>query len=106
MNDDGPVGRYLWPFLASLAGSVTALSFRPFKTLGKWEIMLALFVGASFAFFVAPWVVYITFGHGPIDTRVAGAIFYLLASGSNILIPFMIKKLGVNIGYRGPEDTP
>lgn len=83
----------LWAFLASVAGAITALSFRPFARMSRWEIFLALFVGASFAFFVGPWVVQLVLGRGQIDLRIAGGIFYLLASGSNVLIPIMIKKL-------------
>lgn len=90
----------LWAFLASIAGAITALSFRPFKNMTKGEIFLALFVGASFAFFVGPWVVQLVLGDGPIDLRIAGGIFYLLASGSNVLVPIMIRKLSHFFGEK------
>lgn len=107
VNDHGnDLARWMWSLLASIAGAITALSFRPFQKLSKIEITMALFVGASFAMFVAPWVIQIIFGKDPIDVRVMGAIFYLMASGSNILIPFLIKKIGVNLGYRDEEPKP
>lgn len=93
-HEDGPLMRYLWPALASLAGAITALSFRPFKRMSRAEIFMAIFVGASFAWFVSPWVNQLLFGRGPTDIRVLGGVFYLMASGSNVLIPFAIKWLG------------
>ena len=95
--------RWLWPVLASIAGAVTALSFRPFATMRRSEIVMALFVGATFAMFVAPWATYAIFRNGPIDVRMQGAVFYLMASGSNVLVPFLIKVIKTAFG-REPEN--
>jgi hypothetical protein len=97
---DGPVARIVWPILASVAGAITALSFRPWKDMGPAEIGLALFVGASFAYFVGPWVVQMM---KPDDPRMQGAIYYVLASGSNAMIPLAVKKLSIFFGTR-PEE--
>src|SRR5687768_2670867 len=85
---------WAWILLASFAGALTALSFRPFKDMTRGEIAIALTVGASFAIFVGPWVASMLFGEGPVDIRILGGLFYLLASGSNILIPMAVKWLG------------
>lgn len=104
-GDDNLLTRWLYPLIASLAGAVTALSFRPFKTMSSVEITLALFVGASFAMFVAPWVTKAVFGEGPIDVRLQGAIFYMMASGSNVLVPVVIKRLrAVSNALLGVKD--
>jgi ABC-type uncharacterized transport system permease subunit len=93
-----PPLNWIWTGLASIAGAITALSFRPFTTMSWWEIALALFVGASFAFFVGPLVVRMMFGSSEPDMRIVGAILYLLATGSNALIPMAIRWLGRMFG--------
>ena len=59
---------------------------------------MAVFVGTSFAVFVAPWVGFMVFGDSNPHFRIMGAVFYLLATGSNILIPMMIRKLRGVVG--------
>jgi hypothetical protein len=98
--------RWLWPFLASMAGAITALSFRPFKRMSPVDIAMALFVGTTFAWFVSPWANSIIFGKEPPDIRVLGAVFYLMASGSNILIPLAIKWLRKLFGSQLTEGEP
>ncbi len=95
MSDDGLLARWLWPLLASVAGAITALSFRPWKTLSPVEVGMALFVGASFAFFVSPVVIHLLYGKGPVDPRQLGGIYYVMATGSNALIPAAVKWLSV-----------
>lgn len=90
----------IWTLLASFAGALTALSFRPFKNMTRGEIALALIVGASFAMFVGPLVATWIFGSGPVDIRILGGIFYLMASGSNILIPMAVRWLGRFFGAK------
>lgn len=104
--EDNPIVRWLWPMIASLSGAVTALSFRPFKQMSPVEIWMALFVGASFSWFVSPWVNRMIFGNGPTDVRILGGVFYLMASGSNILIPFAIKWFSKVFGTQKEETTP
>lgn len=98
MNTENPYAIWLYTILASLAGALTALSFRPFTSMTRVEIALALFVGASFAIFVGPWFAQWVFGTGPIDTRVMGALFYILATGSNVLIPLTVRRVSALIG--------
>lgn len=93
MNNDNPAAIWLYTILASFAGALTALSFRPFASMTRVEISLALFVGASFAIFVGPWFAQWIFGSGPIDMKVMGALFYILATGSNVLIPLTVRKI-------------
>lgn len=95
---------WIWTILASFAGALTALSFRPFKDMTRGEIMLALTVGASFAIFVGPLVARWIFGDGPMDIRILGAVFYLMASGSNILIPMGVKWLARSFGGKASEE--
>lgn len=101
-EESGPFA-LIWTLLASFAGALTALSFRPFRDMAASEIVLALFVGASFAIFVGPWVAKMIFGDGPADIRILGAVFYVMASGSNILIPVLVRKLSA---FFGTEAKP
>jgi hypothetical protein len=91
--NESPVWKFLYPLLAALAGSLTALSFRGWDGLTRTQITLTIFVGASFAYFVSP----LLFSKVT-DIREAGGILYLLASGSNALIPLAIKRLGTLVG--------
>lgn len=104
MMDDNPLLRWLWPLLASLAGAVTALSFRPYARMTPADIFMALFVGTTFAWFVSPWVAHTVFGYEPPEIRVVGAIYYLMASGSNILIPFAVRRVKTLLGGAQPEE--
>lgn len=99
-DSSNPLTQLVWTLLASFAGALTALSFRPFRDMTRGEIALALTVGASFAIFVGPLVAHWIFGNGPVDIRILGGIFYLMASGSNILIPMAVKKLGSFFGVK------
>lgn len=97
---DHHILRVVWPLLAAVAGAITALSFRPFTAMTRVEIVMALFVGTFFAVFVGPWVAQRLFGTGPVDLRVLGGVFYLLASGSNVLIPPAVRWLGRIAGMK------
>lgn len=101
MDSQTPGVRFIWALLASLAGAITALSFRPFQSLSRGEVTIALVVGMSFAMFVGPWATVMMFGKGPVDIRILGGVFYLMASGSNILIPLAVKKLSELLGQKG-----
>jgi len=103
MEPNNPFLRFMWPLLASLAGAITALSFRPYRDLRAIEIAMSLVVGTSFATFVGPLAAFWVFGRGPVDIRLLGALFYILASGSNILIPLAIKKISGFFGQETPK---
>lgn len=108
MSNDYPWHHILWTTLASFAGAVTALSLRAFKGMTPQEIAFALLVGASFAIFVGPLVTYWIFGSGPVDLRVMGGVFYIMASGSNVLIPVTLRKVRALAGLEEeqPNDPP
>jgi hypothetical protein len=91
--------RLLFPIVASVAGAITALSFRPFKDMTKGQAVLAVFVGFSFAYFMGPFVVRVVLGESH-DARLQGGIYYLMASGSNALIPLAVKWLGRVFGLQ------
>lgn len=90
-DDSSPFAQFMWVILAAFAGALTALSYRPFRGMSAIDIALALFVGASFAIFAGPWFVKIILGPGQQDARIVGALYYGLASGSNVLIPAFIR---------------
>lgn len=85
-----PVVRHGYLLMAAIAGSVTALSFRQWKTMTTAEIALTLFVGASFAIFVTPLIAEWMTIDSP---RGVAALTYITASGSNVLIPVAIRWL-------------
>lgn len=95
--------RILYPVAASLAGAITALSFRPWQSMSKGQITMALFIGVSFAIFFGPWAIHLLFGDGPGDPRLQAGAYYLMASGSNALIPMAVKWLARAFGFQ-PED--
>lgn len=85
MIDDNP---RLWSLIASAAGAVTSLSFQQWEGMSWQKVTLALFVATSFGFFVSPLLLTHISDHG-----IAGAVIWLLAAGSNILIPKAVKLL-------------
>lgn len=98
MMDDGHAQRLIWSLIGSVAGAVTALSFQSWKRMTLTEIILTLFVATSFAFFVSPLIF-----RNLEDVRVAGGIFYLMATGSNVLIPRAVRWLSNTFGTDASE---
>ena len=90
-ENESPIMRVVYPILASVAGSITALGFRPFKDMSPVGIGMALFVGASFGYFFGPWALWTMQRVTGDDVRLQGGIYYLLATGSNAFIPMAIK---------------
>lgn len=97
-EDSTPLAQFIWTVLAALAGALTALSYRPFRGMSTIDVFLALFVGASFAIFAGPWFVKMIFGEGEHDARMIGALYYGLASGSNVIIPSFVRWLRAKAG--------
>jgi di/tricarboxylate transporter len=77
---------YLYTTTGAAAGAVTALFLRQWESMSRTQIAVAVFVGFSFSFFVSP-LLYSNLS----NKQVAGGIFYLVATGSNVLIPQMVK---------------
>lgn len=86
---------FLYTTLGAAAGAVTALFFRPWQDMSRIQIAFAVFVGFSFSFFVSPLLF-----RNISDQKVAGGIFYLMATGSNALIPLAVKWLGIFVSSR------
>ena len=103
MNED-PV-RIVWPLLAAIAGAVTALSFRLWQSMTRAQVAMSLFVGASFATFVGPLAAEWVFGAQGADYRKYGALLYVMATGSNILIPLAVKKLAQLVGTKSEGEA-
>jgi len=89
IDHDHGMGREIYVILASLAGSITSLGFVSLKTMSRNQILLSLFTSFSFSYFfgqaVVRWV------QSGADARYQGAIFWLLATGSNTFISLAIK---------------
>lgn len=99
------IGAWVWIVLASFAGSLAALSFRPYQSMTRLEIAISLTVSATFAIFVGSWVATQIFGTDPVDIRLLGGLYWLMATGSNILIPLAVKKLGSLFGSNAGDTA-
>ena len=95
--------RFGYVAMAALAGAITALAFTRWKTLTRTEITLTLMAGFSFAVFVTPWVAQAFFGIPDSNVRAIAALTYIFGSGSNILLPMLIRWVGRAFG--GHEGT-
>lgn len=106
MHPEAPLMRWLWPFLAAMAGSLTALSMRQFKKMTPLEISIALVVGVVFSVFVSPWIVHTFYGPLPtVNLYLLGFVFYLTATGWNIILPFLVRHLLRIIGNGKTEEV-
>lgn len=106
MHSESPFSQFVWTVLAAIAGAITALSSRPLDSMTRLQICMSFFVSASFAIFCGPLLVRFMFGDNA-DLRIAGAIYYLLATGSNVLVPLAVKRLSGFIGVKAdlPDDA-
>ena len=100
MNTE-PFSAFAYTIMAALAGAVTALAFRPWKKMSGMEIGLTLFVGFSFAIFVSPWVAHTIMRVPANEPRAASFITYIMGAGSNILLPYIIKRFERLLGSKG-----
>lgn len=79
---------HIWALVSSVAGAVTSLSFQQWEGLSRGKILMSLIVATSFGFFVSPIVL-----TSIKDVKVGGAVIWLMAAGSNILIPRAVKLM-------------
>lgn len=87
MNDhSGGLYPEIWAVIASGAGAVTSLSFQQWEGMSPTKIVLSLLVAAGFGFFVSPLVLLKIK-----DPQIGGAVIFLMAAGSNVLIPRCVK---------------
>jgi len=84
--------RILYIAMAAVAGSVTALSLLPWKTMSWGEVALTLFVGSSFAAFAVPYLVGEIAGVDLTNLRAACFFTYLGATGANAFLPILIRR--------------
>lgn len=102
LDHDNPIIRYLYIAMAALAGAVTALSMQKWKEMGWREVTMGVFVGFTFALFVAPWAVQ-KMGFGRDMTAVCMFV-YVFGSGANIMIPLFIRKVSRMTGMETDND--
>lgn len=90
--------RLAYVAMAALAGSVTALSFLPWKQMSWTEIALTLFVGFGFAVFGVPYLAADLAKINIENLRVICGVTYFGATGANIFIPLSIRKMKKVLG--------
>lgn len=92
MTDQESHFRILYIVMAAVAGSVTALSLLPWKSMSWGEVLLTLFVGSSFAAFAVPYLVGEIAGVDLNNLRAACFFTYLGATGANAFLPVLIRR--------------
>lgn len=103
MDDYRETFRFGYVTTAAMAGAITALAFTRWRTLTRTEIALTLLAGFSFAVFVTPWVAHSIFGIDDGNIRAVAALTYIFGSGSNILLPMVIRWVGRAFGNGDPQ---
>lgn len=105
MDEATALFRYTYVMMAAVAGAVTALAFSKWRDLTRGEIILTLLAGFSFAVFVTPWVAQQFLGLDDDNVRGIAALTYIFGSGSNILLPVVIRWTGRAFGG-GMKEEP
>lgn len=77
---------------AALAGSITSLSFMPWKIMRWQEIAMTLVVGIAFAVFGVPYLIGEVAGVDMTTLRTACFFTYIGATGANGIIPVIVKR--------------
>lgn len=98
VDDQGQLWRFGYVALAALSGALTALGFVKWKELSRADIALTLVGGFSFAIFVTPWIAHEWIGVAESNTRAIAALTYVFGSGSNILLPTIIRSVRRLVG--------
>lgn len=84
--------RALYIAMAALAGSITALSFMPWRTMRWSEVLMTLFVGSGFAAFGIPYLVKDIAGLDIENLRAICFFTYIGATGANAFLPLIIRR--------------
>lgn len=95
--------REIYVGVASIAGAITALSFKKWQAMSSIEVVFGLLVGASFAWFVTPLIVEKIASPSPENVRITAGLTYLVAAGSNVIMPLMIGQLRKRLGLDGDD---
>ncbi len=93
MNEQQEQARMAYIAMAALAGAITSLSGMPWRTMSWPDIALTLFVGTAFAVFLVPWVASDWLHVDIRNLRAICAVTYLGATGANVFIPVLIRKV-------------
>lgn len=93
LDEHGSLLRMGYVVLSAVAGAFTALGFAKWRDMSGTEVALTLVGGFSFAIFVTPWIATGWLGVAEGDTRSLAALTYVFGSGSNILLPAIIRSL-------------
>lgn len=106
MDEHESYFRFGYVAMAAAAGAITALAFARWRELTRAEIMLTLVAGFSFAVFVTPWVAEAFLGIADSNVRAIAALTYIFGSGSNILLPMLIRWVGRAFGTGETKGEP
>ncbi len=98
VDDQSYILRFGYIALAAVSGAFTALGFLKWKEMSNSEIALTLVGGFSFAIFVTPWIAHEWIGVAESNTRAIAALTYVFGSGSNILLPTIIRAVKRFVG--------
>lgn len=89
---DSPIMRFVYPITAAIAGSISALSLRSLEGLTRGQLSLSIFTAFTFSYYTGPLAIALLL-RWTTDTHIQGALYYVLASGANILIPKAIRSV-------------
>lgn len=93
VDDNSQFLRFGYVALAAVSGAFTALGFVKWKEMSRAELAMTLIGGFSFAIFVTPWIAHEWIGMAESNTRGIAALTYVFGSGSNILLPTIIRSV-------------
>lgn len=100
MIEPNPDVRMGYTILAALSGAITSLAFMSWREMDWKTIVLTVFVGFSFALFVAPWIAHALMGINEGDARAVSMITYTSAAGAHIILPRIIRWVGGLVGAK------
>lgn len=91
MDADHPIMRHVYIGMAALAGAVTSLSTMQWKTMSWPEIVMTIFVGATFSIYAVPVAISSFWKVDPGNLQLVCGITYVGATVSNTCIPLLGK---------------
>lgn len=91
--DDSPWQRVVYIGMAAVAGAITALSLMDRARMTRWDMVLTVFVGTSFALFAVPYLTADVLHLERSTLSAACGLTYLGGTFGNALIPPLLRKL-------------
>jgi len=98
MDIESPLFKGGFVFVTALGGALTSLYSQQWQKMDRMEIVFSLIVAMSFSLFAFPWIAAQWFGWEFGTTQAAGAVSYIGATASHIVIPRLIMKLRRQFG--------